>query len=337
MLGCLRRRGARKTPKRLRALRFRTVGPWLYLGLGRRKVSTARLNVAQHAHKMARAIGANPLRSYFHGALPTARVPGVKNRTCVRDWQTQGDSTLRKKNGVSRRARRRSRGCARTLFVSFAEVDRRSWLREALPPIRSLSKEGRGTRWTGAWPTDVINRSKWRPLFQAAPTFRTKLFAAKLRVAERAVGDRKTDSRQAGCATPRKAGPGCSKGQLGTRGGALAEQIHGAQDAQSPLERAAEEQRISRRTKALWTGKNFVVSRRRGRSGLGEPLRIGPTCTAKRHAPVSKRGSRQERQKQVVACVGRSNKPPQCEGDPLKRQSRVVKRAGLRFWWAASH
>jgi hypothetical protein len=206
MLGCLRRRGARKKPKRLRALRFRTVGPWLYLGLGRRKVSTARLNVAQHAHKMARAIGANPLRLCFHGALPTARVPGVKNRTGVRDWQTQGDSTLRKKNGVSRRARRRSRGCARTLFVSFAEVDRRSWLREALSPIRSLSKEGRGTRWTGAWPTDVINRSKWRPLFQAAFTFRTKLFAAKLRVAERAVGDKKTDSRQAGCATPRWAG-----------------------------------------------------------------------------------------------------------------------------------
>jgi len=126
-----------------------------------------------------------------------------KNRVGDRDWQTQGDSSPRKRNGVSRRARRRSRGCARTLFVSFAEVDRRSWLREALPPVRSPSKEGRGTRWTGAWPTDVINRSKWRPLFQAAFTFRTKLFAAKLCVAEGAVGDEKTDSRQAGCATPR--------------------------------------------------------------------------------------------------------------------------------------
>jgi len=261
-------------------------------------------------HKMARAIGANPLRLCFHGALPTARVPGVKNRTGVRDWQTQGDSTLRKKNGVSRRARRRSRGCARTLLVSFAEVDRRSWLREALSPIRSLSKEGRGTRWTGAWPTDVINRSKWRPLFQAAFTFRTKFSTAKLRVVERAVGDKKTDSRQAGCATPRKAGPGCPQGRFGTRGGALAGQIHGAQDAQSPLERAAEEQRISRRKKTLWTGKSFVVSRRRGGSGLGEPLRIGPTCTAKRHAPVSKRGSRQGRQKQVVACVGSVQQAP---------------------------
>ena len=35
------------------------------------------------------------------------------------------------------------------------------------------------------------------------PASRTKLFAAKLRVAEGAVGDEKTDSRQAGCATPR--------------------------------------------------------------------------------------------------------------------------------------
>jgi len=104
---------------------------------------------------------------------------------------------------------------------------------------------------------------------------------AAIGVAERAVGDEKTDSRQAGCATPRRAGPGCPQGRFGTRGGALAGQIHGVPDAQSPLERAEEEQRISRRKKALWTGKSFVVSRRRGGSGLGEPLRIGSTCTAK--------------------------------------------------------
>jgi hypothetical protein len=187
-------------PKRLRALHFRTVGPWLYLGLGDRKISWA--------------IRANPLCSCFHGALPMARMLGVKNQAGVHDRQTQGDSRPRKRNGVSRRARRRSRGCARTLFVSFAEVDRRFWLREALSPIRSRSKEGRGTRWTGAWPTDVTNRSKSSPLFQAARAYRTKLSTAKLlaRVAEGAVGDEKTDSRQAGCATPRKAGPGCPQG-----------------------------------------------------------------------------------------------------------------------------
>lgn len=37
-------------------------------------------------------------------------------------------------------------------------------------PIRILSKEGWGTRWTGAWPTDD-NRSKSRPLFKAARAF----------------------------------------------------------------------------------------------------------------------------------------------------------------------
>lgn len=151
---------------------------------------------------MAGAVEANPLRLYLHGALPTARRPG-ESRTGVRDWQTQGDSTPREGDGVSRRARRRSRGCARTLYVSFAEVDKRPWLREALSPIRSPSKEGRGTRWTGAWPTDVLNRSKSSPLSQAARSFRTKFFAAKLRVARGAVGDEKADHRQAGCATPR--------------------------------------------------------------------------------------------------------------------------------------
>jgi hypothetical protein len=47
----------------------------------------------RHAHKTARAVQANPLGSCFHGALPTARVPGVKNRTCVRDGKRKG--TLR--------------------------------------------------------------------------------------------------------------------------------------------------------------------------------------------------------------------------------------------------
>jgi len=98
-----------------------------------------------------------------------------------------------------------------------AEFDKQSWLREALPPVRSLSKEGRGTRWTGAWPTDVPNRSKSSPLSQAARAFRTRLFAAKLRVAKGAVGDEKADSRRAGCATPRltTSRPGRPKGCTG--------------------------------------------------------------------------------------------------------------------------
>jgi len=61
----------------------------------------------------------------------------------------------------------------------------------------------------------------------------------------------------------------------------LSRQIQGVRDAQSPAERSEEEQRNSCRTKALWTGKSFAPSRWRGGSGLGESLRIGPTCTAK--------------------------------------------------------
>jgi hypothetical protein len=42
MLGCLRRRQARKKPKRLRALRFRVAGPRVHLGLVRAKAGAGR-------------------------------------------------------------------------------------------------------------------------------------------------------------------------------------------------------------------------------------------------------------------------------------------------------
>jgi len=116
-----------------------------------------------------------------------------------------------------------------------------------------------------------------------------------------------------------QAGSKRPQGRFGTRGGALAGQIHGAQDPQSPLERAGEEQRISRRTKALWTGKSFVASRRRGGIGLGDAPRIGHRVSAKHARPGIEGTSRQERQKQVAACVGKHNKLPQCEGGPRKR------------------
>jgi len=151
MLGCLRRRGARKTPKRLRALRFRTVGPWLYLGSGRSNASLLRRpGDVKQAHKTAGAIEANPLRSYLHGALPTARRPG-ESRTGVRDWQTQGDSTLREKLGVFRRARRRSRGCARTLMSHLQKSTSGLGSEKPFPQYVVLRKKdgGRGGREPG--------------------------------------------------------------------------------------------------------------------------------------------------------------------------------------------
>jgi len=85
-----------------------------------------------------------------------------------------------------------------------AEVDTRFWLREALlPNVFSRKRDGgRGGRGPGLRMTIVPSRSA----IQGGARFRTKLFTAKLRVGERAVGDERTDYRQAGCATPRKAG-----------------------------------------------------------------------------------------------------------------------------------
>jgi len=68
-------------------------------------------------------------------------------------------------------------------------------------------------------------------------------------------------------------------------------------DAQSPVERPEEEQRISCRGKASWTGKSFVASRRRGGSGLGGFHRIGSARTAKMRSAGIGWGSRQGRQR----------------------------------------
>lgn len=55
-------------------------------------------------------------------------------------------------------------------------------------------------------------------------------------------------------------------------------------DAQSPVERPEEEQRISCRGKAFRAGENLIASRQWGGSSLGGPRRIGPTRTAKKRA-----------------------------------------------------
>lgn len=88
MLGCLRRRGARKMPKRLRALHFRTVGPWLYLGLIRGNAG--------------RAIGSKPAPIVLH----TARCP---RRAC--SGKLEQAFVIGKRRGISHLARgTRSRG-----------------------------------------------------------------------------------------------------------------------------------------------------------------------------------------------------------------------------------
>jgi len=113
MLGCLRRRGARKKPKRLRALRFRTVGPWLYLGGFQGNLGLA-------------VGGESAFGRTSHGALPPARFrrptptkDGVDTGSRTESGQTLGDHWPREGHVVSRRARRRSRGSCPYVVVSL--------------------------------------------------------------------------------------------------------------------------------------------------------------------------------------------------------------------------
>ena len=100
--------------------------------------------------------------------------------------------------------------------------------------------------------------------------------------------------------------------------------------AQSPVERPEEEQRIPCRRKASWTGKGFVGSRRRGRSGLGGFHRVGRARTAKnaqrRHRVEFATGASEARSHGHVGqghSPGRGkNTPPRRSRDPLKRSVR---------------
>jgi len=154
---------------------------------------------------------------------------------------------------------------------------------------------------------------------------RTKFFAAKLGVAKEAEGVEESKNRSAGCATPREGGLGptrvsrCQKHRGASSPG---------KGAQSPVERPEEEQRISCRRKASWTGKSFVASRRRGGSGLGGFHRIGSARTAKMRSAGIEWGSRQGRQRLGHARTWArntwhgSNRPPRSTRDPLKRSVR---------------
>lgn len=99
-------------------------------------------------------------------------------------------------------------------------------------------------------------------------------------------------------------------------------------DAQSPVERPEEEQRISCRRKASRTGKSFVASRRRGGSGLGGFHRIGSARTAKMRSAGIEWGSRQGRQRLGHAFTWArntwqgSNRPPRSSRGSLKRSVR---------------
>lgn len=183
-----------------------------------------------------------------------------------------------------------------------ADVDRRLWLREALSPYVILRKGdgGRGGRGPGL---RMYNRAESRPLFYAARAFRTKLSTAKLRVAEGAVGDEKTEHRIAGCATPRGPAPLPKREKLPKRPAPKGRPKRGW---------GPEEELTLSKSTGHWMRNRRSRERSKSRASLIERRRLGPgkassrhgggveavlasldesvsACTAKRHAPVSTR------------------------------------------------
>jgi len=166
----------------------------------------------------------------------------------------------------------------------------------SLSPERSSSKEERETRWTGALVHGCNESFPVESAVLCGPADRTRPFAATPSVAEGAVSDTKTDSRQAGCATPRKAGSGCPQGQLGTRGGALAGKSPGyrMRDRRSRERKKSSASPVERRR----SGPGKASSRHGGGvEAVSASLSESANVHRERHVPVSKRESRQGRQR----------------------------------------
>lgn len=180
-----------------------------------------------------------------------------------------------------RRTRRRSRGCARTL-LSHCRSRQTARPKEALPPHASAPKERKGVAVNGGLGSRMYESRANSRLLR-----RVLAIEAPRCAATRGVGSRerrRADIRGPWRATPRV--PDLGKILRMTR------VVRSAQEsvAQSPLERAEQEQRILCRSKASRTGEDRVASRRRGRSGLGDLVRIGPRVPRKareKTVPVS--------------------------------------------------
>ena len=105
-------------------------------------------------------------RRVAHGAHDSPGKPGASGRPGVgkpgsgaRDRQTPGDSRPRKRDRISRRARRRSRGCARTLFVSLQKSTGGSGSEKPFSHTYSLER-GMGDAVDGGLAYGCQNRSK---------------------------------------------------------------------------------------------------------------------------------------------------------------------------------
>lgn len=166
----------------------------------------------------------------------------------------------------------------------------------------------------------------------------TKLFAAKLRVAEGAVGDEKADHRRAGCATPRESARVNRKEHSGPE-----EELSQSKSLGHWMRNRRSRERSKSRA-SLIEGRRLGPGKASSRHGGGvESVLAGPaesvgTCTAKRHAT----GIHEVRDGGVRGSVGIVHgfgpKRPHSAKSIRRSDSRsVVKRSNLRSRWAASH
>jgi len=136
-----------------------------------------------------------------------------------------------------------------------------------------------------------------------------------------------------------------TRGGLGTTRVSRRQKRRGASSpgsgAQSPVERPEEEQRISCRGKASWTGKSSDASRRRGGSGLGGLHRIGPRaprkCAHRYRVEIATGASEARSRVHVVPIrIGMGRTLPHGARATRRSDRCVVKRTVLQSWWAAS-
>jgi len=193
-----------------------------------------------------------------------------------------------------------------------AEVDRRLRPREALLPNASARKGGGGRGERG--PGSRMNSST--PVASANGAHRVRsLSLRRPDVAGGAAGDKKPRTELVRVGSNHRAG----RPQENPKERSSRENL-GKKGAQSPLERAEEEQRIPCRWKAPRAGKSHAVSRRWGGSGLGGPRRIGTRAHREKARTGIERRLRQRCQRfdRRARGYGRTT-PPRSPDDPPKR------------------
>jgi len=163
----------------------------------------------------------------------------------ARDRQTLGSATPRKGNGTSKAdAEAISRKCPYVVCLVCRKSTGGLGSEKPEPPYVVLRKKDGGSRWTGAWLTNVQSR-KVTPAIQRDAISATKLSAALPGVTEGVVSDKRPKTGAHGAqhhaGRPPYNAEGATHRHRRTREDALAGRFFGAQGTQSPSERADQE------------------------------------------------------------------------------------------------